>query len=1345
MKQRSEVKARWFGGFLPQTRWQRVATWALALVIAGAVGVVAGKAAHNARLLAKWGWQERTVRFAGAPVDRAEVAKYGERVARLELPEGWRAQFKGRVQMTEGPWAKTSYVTGAGSMWGFTLALMNLDTLLLEVPPPGGALSCSVSGCGGSASMGIIKAEGTSEGGAPPEWTEAEQAAWNEWAALVPAGYYSYRGFLIAATVSAGGMGGAEDTTLKVVGVAFAPGMPPAPPTWFGDTSWSLAGTLSVANLRIREQCNEGSVGRYTSPRRWDDRSGGMQWFTDFDPATKTVATLGGMSVEYEVDLDPDPVTGEIDFDAAPMNPAAFYHSISYSGAYAGSGIATNTSFAEVQDVTCSDELVSPNCTTSFYSTATQADEPNDWTPTTTAPTGAVWHYFNSGNTFKLHAVAANGTPTGLNLLTWMRGPLKFNCRVGRGGYESGFDVPAGWRADLGVVRYINEAKDTEPVWFEEGLSEWIVAGYTTKAVDMGSGIFTGGLMFWAVGGSVDEDWLTDNGELCEVEEIDEEAVPLVDNRQVKLLLGALNDPLSGEYWGPAINVVWAEQSADIPPGESERPTLWAAGTGATVDGTDNHKWTITSAGGGTLTRTLASRYDARLGYLATGYEYGDTLYLDDWIIIARANFMLDDDPAEVAAACEVEDVTNYDNSRCLIYTFEVAHPAPANLPDNWQADATLKVYYSTYDLTDYCYTPAAYDGMDLRFGTDGFFEYDKTDSSFTFTGRKLTDDDETTALLFDLGQLPRPNGTDLRHVTGLELTLPQPGEGDKWYFADMRLAEDPDEHDAPEGTYPGFVLQAGTDPWNWRQCGMGIGATFEGVPCWNVPEGTEVSPSLLTEDVQRGIKQTQFLQWNPLWLADQEEPPTYDPTFARNINVRLPQIIARQEQFTGTTVGSAVEAATEDDDGNSLGLMYPWDLRRATADDNSREGGLHVGSIAPYAFLAPTVISAVWTTHGRAHGMAYQGGEFVRGEGVSSDASSAGMAKLYRRAVDDEGEPTGDWEACGSMSPDWTGRWVSPPKVEAGYEYGTVSSGASPNSVSVFVTREYAYLSARMGAVSIAHPFLREGACQRLYVVCSSAGTVHLLHLPYGMAWDDADTTFEASGFAEWPCLAYHRPYLRGALIHGTTAQLLQAWEGDTNDWEASTDLSALDYSYPYADFGLNRGHLYVAGYTGGTHKLAAVDATTGAVQWQKVIAEGADAPGALGISASRRQLVYAVPSGADLTLYWSIDDGDTWTGGGTAAGLAYPSLDCSSEDRFYLAGYAESNAYCERWDYTPNFARRGDRVTVGAADADRVCVARLRQVSQPVIVALVAGAVKAYRSTDDAATWALAETVLI
>jgi hypothetical protein len=1029
--------------------WSRLATAVLLLLIVVAGAVIARKWIGLQWQYGKQAWLTRVERFTGEALDRQQVAKYGTHLDRPALPEGCtaRAQFKTRLEPV-GDYCITSATSG-DTMWGFSLAVLNLDELwLISATSPLPGVSPSVAGCNGTASIELIDVKGGSyAGGPPPTWSVAQQAAWTLWMAGNPSGYSVYLGFLLEANVHCGGVGGADDSIYKVVGYGDpGPAHPDDPNVWLGDTEWILAGTISVKNLRLRMNLDQDTSTRYTVPRRWDDRFSDMAWFTETDPAnpTTTVVTLGSMSVEYAVDLTPDPVTGKVDFTAGGLNPAYLVSNLVHGPGNANQQL--NKSYCEVQNITCSSDLVAPNCYCSFWSVLGSPDAPEDWTVSLDPPANPIWHAFNVGNTLKLHAVGTpNSAPAAAGFATQARGPIRFNMFAGRGGHGEDFPVAAGWRCDMGLVRYINET-ETETVWVYEGLSDWYVWGFTSKAVDGAARLKTGTIEFDEIGGDVDNAWLVANGELLELSAVGGEVVPTIGNRRVKLVLPSLLDPLTGGYWGPVISLVWAEISANIPPGETVPPSLWTAGTGATVAGTYGERWTITGATA-KITRALLSRYDARLDYLATGYNVGDMIYQAAWIYIARANFWFDADPPVVAAACAVEDVTDYDNSRCLILTFENNYPT--GLPNDWQASAVLTLSYSTYTLSRACYTPAQYGGINIDFGVDGFFDYEKTDRTVAITGRKLTSADTTSALVFDLGQLRRGMGIDLRHVTQVELTLPT-GE---FRLADMRLGEDPDKHGTADADYPEFVAQPATDPWDWLTCGMGFGATFEGVPCLNIPEGTEATP--FNGDVQLGIKQTQYWQYNPDWLADQEEAPTpADPSAARDLNVTMVTMLQRQEQLTGTTLGAAVGPATTDVDQNSLGYI-------------SLNGAIHVRSITPHAFLAPTVITGVWITHGRAHGMAWQSGDFVRGDGISSDGTG-GMAVFYRRPVDVDGIPTGPWEVAGSFSPDVTGRWKSPPGKEGGYLYGTKSSLSLdiPDYTGSFVTREYQWFVMGFGGI---------------------------------------------------------------------------------------------------------------------------------------------------------------------------------------------------------------------------------------------------------------------------------------
>ena len=262
--------------------------------------------------------------------------------------------------------------------------------------------------------------------------------------------------------------------------------------------------------------------------------------------------------------------------------------------------------------------------------------------------------------------------------------------------------------------------------------------------------------------------------------------------------------------------------------------------------------------------------------------------------------------------------------------------------------------------------------------------------------------------------------------------------------------------------TYPDWVPQPAIDVWNWLTTAAGFGSTVAGVPHLNIPNGTEQTP--FKDDVQAGIKDIQFVQYNPLWLAAQEDPPTIDPTYAISLQ-RLVNIIGLQEQLSAPIDSTKTAPALTDTDGNVVGGLYPWDLDRATGDDPGGNAALRVGrlSVGIGNPLVPTTVNVGWETHGRAEGIDFDGPDCIRGGGVSSDTPVTDADVLYRQPIDSDGNPTGDWQACGYFTPDATGRWKTPPAKENGYQYGTsaaTDTSGQPQSFGKFVTRQYAILS---------------------------------------------------------------------------------------------------------------------------------------------------------------------------------------------------------------------------------------------------------------------------------------------
>lgn len=986
-----------------------------------------------------------------------------------------------------GAWCDVAGAPRVGVGYSFTLALLKLDAFYEGLFTPSYEArfpSVGAHACGGAATMQC-------DWGTPMTWyggssihdgyiwgvanapnyddlPEEQQAAVAAWFGQLPDGWEQACCYVFSATAQVGGLfpDGTIDRIYKAFGWCSMPGQPDEGGVtfpvynWVGDNEWVLGGSLAYNNL----QCKLNTTDHWSQKfafRHWSHRSANYGLFTSADETTST-ATIGGASATAVSTFDEQTGPG---FGAAITQPWT---------------CAPNTDYAQVQGVSSNLGDVQLDLYMSLWSQPYNAisSAPN-WVGAVERPAQPegewpyVWHFFCDGGTFSMHAVELGwwgpdhghiyGT-AGASVF----GPVRFDVQAGRGGYGDSEEspLPGGFLVDVGLRHWISET-ETEIVWLGPGTSRYYsfcIVGIWYNSP--GTAIKTGSYHFGNVAPTIKEEWLEDNKDLLTYQHT-VDGDPFggeISNRRCWLAVPSLeaSPDNSAPYWGDALHYVWSEVSIDAPPGYEERPTLWAAGTGATVDPEDNGKWTA-SARGAVISRSLASRFDARMGYLAVGWDVGKPPYDRDWPIIAKANHQLAADPPEVAGACEVEDVTNYDNSRILRFSFKTDQ-YPENV--DWK-QARLKITYAMYDIRDEWYIQPAYNGWN-RFGAEGVFEYDSWDADFTFKGygEKLPPGQPPSRhLFFDLAELPRSNTVNLRHVRAIELILPTAGA---YELDDARLIEDPalyhdvQAHGGQE--YPHLTPQQGTNPWNWVKCACGWGSTFEGMPHLNIPNGSE---SYFNKDVQYGIKGLQYWQYNPMWLADQEVPPEpFDPTGAWNLQ-RLVAVLGLQEQLTGTYLDTGnVGAAMSDEHGNSLGFLYFWDLDRPYSDCGSQQAALTVGTIEAFGITCPLIpmcANVRWSTHGRGQGMAYQGGTFVRMEGVSTDDGDDGAAQVWKRPLDDDGntvlDENGDpmpWQVCGSFSPDPTGRFITPPLPESGWEYKTNTWGPGR-----YVTREYQYLTA--------------------------------------------------------------------------------------------------------------------------------------------------------------------------------------------------------------------------------------------------------------------------------------------
>lgn len=930
----------------------------------------------------------------------------------------------------------------------------------------------------------------------------------------------------------------------------------------------------------------------------------------------------------------------------------------------------TNTDYISLTGLSCSSEDVpvsTANCNFwgaadgYFWAYATQPTEVLEG-GTGTSHGAPIWHFWGTGSDYKLQRIGGTNTAsTDYSVTLGLCGPIRYKINAARFGPDSDFALRGTPLFEVGVAQWTSET-ETEYVQLSPGtLSDWYVQCRIYATGNIHNGLRTG-MYDWdatnAVYCKADADWLIAIGDSLS-ESITEGSDPPItlatcSNQYGAVLIPSTTSQLDTQdpFWGPAIVYAWEEASADIPPGETERPTLWVALANTTVDGTDNGKWTVgapgdptctitnltggstvsrpleiqvdyehvpdstyglgiqfgahdvfiddyfflpietgsgsltvtidlvdinngqpvadgtynllfalsdgstvvwadnangstpmslTLAGGsasgwsytltedpedtntGGVTRTLASRKPLRLAHMGEG---DGTDVNEDWPLINRANFPTPADTAAIISAVPVEDVRDYDNSRMLELTF-TTYPATVD----W-TKVRLTLGYSIFAYTDPCYTPASY-GDTYRFGanSDWADNYSRTQYTQVFYATANTVGD---GCLFDLWQLSRAGNVNLQHVDTVQISGLSEGE---YVLSDLRLVQDPDSHG---GTYPHWAAQQCTDPWNYMTCQTGFASVFEGMPHLALDNGTY--GSRLSGDVQRGIAQTQYQEYNPEWLAAQEsapEPtdPTYAVPFYRSPGVsRLVAILSMQEQLHGTALD--VDTIIEnigDTNGNQLGDMFDWDLQRGTGDEGGGLCCLRVGAVENYPLSnIPQTYILEWSSEGRAHGCAHTGTGPTwrpkRGGGGCDDSGGGYRVKVYRQPVDENGTPTGDWALCGSCDPDITGRYQTPPGLESGYIYQVRS--AETVDLGRYVTREYAYADVKTR--SLWNPRLRTDKI---------SGVVHLAYIE-----DDAAVYTQS----DTPDLQRVMRWRYGALAgQDGTAQTSTVFSVDNGRWD--------------------------------------------------------------------------------------------------------------------------------------------------------------------------------------------------
>lgn len=1477
---------------------RRVTVWFLLLVIAGCGGVVVAKASHNHYVLGWLRWQDRVEKHPEEALDRTDVRRYGLHQKIVRLPSGKPACCKYSVSYPEGlppmstSWGPEVKCAGyTGNLYGFTLRLDNMDDLLLGAPPgidggPAEGVSGTVRAFGCACAIVCSKSAVGTPHDAPYSWTADEVAAWDAWKNTIPEDYTAVAtGFLYSATVAAGTD---TDTIYKVVGWVGGAFEVPEMPTWVGDTSWDLAGSFGIVDcVPVRE------IGITSSTRVATPRYPGhvhARHHLEAGKACRVNATLGSMSVSDAV------------AEGTEVTPGNFVTQFT-----ADLAKTTNTDYISLTGLSCSSEDVpvsTANC--NFWGAAdgyfwaywTQPDVVRQ-DGTGVSHGAPMWRFFGTGSDYHLHRIDGSAiaeTTYAVNMA--LGGPVRYKVNAGRFGPEAGLPLPGTPRFEVGVGKWPDEVGPAVMEMLAPGtMSDWYVACSNHAVGNVYNQLFTGKYEWSSAGLAyclAEEAWLDNIGDNLSDTLTDGEDPPhtiaTADNHYGAVVLASVKDGLDVEdpYWGPALTYTWQEVSGDIPPGETERPTLWTALADTTVDETDNGHWTVgptppepschitnyaggetvsrpltfsvdyegivtsvyglgivfgghdvfidnayfmdistgsgsftvtiplidinnnepvpdgtyavtfalsdgpgghivyadnsglslTVVGGtatgwtytlsedpeptmtGGVTRALASRKPLRFAYMGS-WDGTGTAVNEDWPLINRANFAGANDPDSIIASVPVEDVRDYDNCSLVGVSFT---SCPEDI--DWSG-VTLTLHYSTFSFADPCFAPPSY-GETYRFGVDSDFadNYSRDDSGVkVFYGYAPADGDGKQCL-FDLGALSRSNTVNLQHVDSITISGLPAGD---YQLEDLRLVADTEAHGAT--SYPHWIPQQAVNPWNWMRSLCGFGSTYEGVSCLNLDNGTYAGGggSPFNKDVEYGLAQTQFVQYNPEWLAEQEEAPEpTDPSYAnplyRSSGVsRLIAVLSMQEQVNTSALDLDAIREAIGDGTNELGDLFYWDLQRGDGENSEGLAALHVGIVEGVPLpCIPQTYHLEWSSQGAAHGIAYHGSDATwartRLTGGSSDTPGAYRIKVWRQPVDEAGDPTGAWELVGSCQPDATGRYRTSPQLEKGYAYEVRTS--ETQSLGGFVTREYVlkdiYLS--IGIAQL-HALWHGVSGKVLLLDCNLAENSvvghRLVNRQLDPAWSARYPMTGAEGVA-YANLTCDRT--RIDLVSGEDSGVACRLQRSLAGAYASAATLTGDRSAPFGVAAL--GLLYTTENADGKAYFVARN-DDGAYATKRGPVEIGDAvsdvPGALVMAEAHRNLFAALQDESGVTLYGSSDQGATWVSLQTVAELKYPHL--TADQRFvWLAGYQEgetggATGQCmlQRYrtrgaDLTPE----GSLLAVGPADEGRSAI-----IARPGDWKLFAFAPKTqdwtetgatpgiaeYHSADTGATWTLKE----
>jgi hypothetical protein len=656
--------------------------------------------------------------------------------------------------------------------------------------------------------------------------------------------------------------------------------------------------------------------------------------------------------------------------------------------------------------------------------------------------------------------------------------------------------------------------------------------------------------------------------------------------------LAILSQPLSGGVTGdplwPMVGISHLT-SLDLndPADAPSRPSLWEAISGVSVDAGDNDSWTVSAgASGPSVRRTLATRYWLRLGNLQ-GYNNDPGLERNfDWPIVLRPNQHLTEDLGDAAAW---ETAVPYEDE----WHAAQFNRASLGLTAPKAGTVTLTVAYSTVSVDDPCYSSVEWRADE--------WAYSRTQHTATYT---VDVSSGAGTYLIDLA-CPNENFLpvgDLRmmHVDSITFTLPDGGASpEAWHLDSLELVL------APTDSY---VHTHNKREWMWpSRKSMGFGAVVDGLPaldligCYGYDHHRN----------ERGLTYIQLAQHDP------DSEATDDPSYAKVLS-RLLTEIGWQRGWTVDWDAPDESSYNQDADGIQFAPeLYWWDLEHQHED--SRNGAVAAGTWH-WAYGAEYDVYYTGYPQGKLHGLV------KNTAGTARICSTSGVATI---------------PGVGSYGTDAQGRWVSGPLKELGGPYAV-----GPNNFTV-VNREYTLANVNKGTHK--QPDNAEGYVTDKHTAFADAddGRIYLQRSPSaGSPWEAP--RYVSDGTHPWVEV---KPQGDLILCKQSGANIL--WQQSRDGGFTWQGVGApVTGQYPVAaEF---NGIQYLVSFTSGVGQIIrrsqtyfSTLLTYGSGVSSALITANSDAERAAFLKAESdaNALCVVVPYSGDLTVYRSVNDGETWT----------------------------------------------------------------------------------------------------